>query len=121
MAQYAHETLQNPVKYAETVEKMRRLGIENPEGEVLRAIEASRVFKEQSGIKGIVRWIVTDYVSEGVIPEYHHLEDVPAGATIEYYDNREALSRRIVQLFGAGYTEHIDFDLTWKFRKKVGV
>lgn len=118
MAQFAHDVLSNPVKYSKTVEQMRRLGIGNPEGEIARAIEASRVLKEQHGKKDVPRWIVTDYVSEGVIPEYHHLEDVPAGATYEYYDNNEALSRRIVRLFGAGYDEVIGFDLVWKFTKR---
>ena len=47
MAQYAHDVLQNPVKYVETVEKMRRLGIENPEGEVLRAIEVSKQLEKK--------------------------------------------------------------------------
>lgn len=121
MAQYAHEILSNPVKYAEKVEQMRRLGIKNPEGEMARAIEASRILKETNHGKNTVRWIVTDYVAEGIIPEYHHREDVPAGATYEYYDNGEALTRRIAQLFGAGYDESIGFDLTWKFTKKVGV
>ena len=47
MAQYAHDVLQNPVKYAQTVEKMRRLGIKNPESEVLRAIEASKQLEKK--------------------------------------------------------------------------
>lgn len=50
MARYAHDVLSSPVKYFETVEKIRSLGINNPEGQVIRAIEASRQL-EKNGIE----------------------------------------------------------------------
>jgi hypothetical protein len=113
--QYAHEVLANPVKYCETVEKIRRLGLPNAEAQVARAIEASRVLKDRK--PDTVRYIVTDYIADGIVPQYYHVEDIPAGATYEFYDNTETLTRRIAQLLGNGFTENIDFGLQWQFRK----